>query len=178
MQGQCQPHRTLDRDGIHPTAATAPTPTPPLRTPARTRPPAPTPLPAPHPHEVVGDGCKVKSCKAAGSMRDLSFDIYYSTERTGAPRDIAEGYSDTGRAQWDVSQGDVSTQCDSIYFPRFLRGVTFPAETVITGKRHRNPKSHFFENTNIFRCTPVVEQLSFLYPSFRINIFSDSFVKF
>jgi hypothetical protein len=30
-------------------------------------------------------------------------------------------YSDTGRAQWDVSQWDVSTQCDSIYFPRFRR---------------------------------------------------------
>jgi len=40
----------------------------------------------------------------------LSFDIYYSTERTGAPRDMAEGYSDTGRAQWDVSQWDVSTR--------------------------------------------------------------------
>ena len=32
---------------------------------------------------------------------------------------MAEGYSDTGRAQWDVSQWDVSTRSDRIYFPRF-----------------------------------------------------------
>jgi len=34
---------------------------------------------------------------------------------------MAEGYSDTGRAQWDVSQWDVSTRCERIYFPRFWR---------------------------------------------------------
>ena len=35
------------------------------------------------------------------------------------------------RAQWDVSQWDVSTPVPKIYFPRFLKGVTFPVETVI-----------------------------------------------
>ena len=70
---------------------------------------------------------------ASENFEQLRFKLSYSTERTGAPRDMAEGYSDT--SQWDVS-----TRWRQNLFFLFFGGydissgnghMTFPAESVI-----------------------------------------------
>ena len=70
---------------------------------------------------------------ASENFEQLRFKLSYSTERTGAPRDMAEGYSDTGRAQWDVSQWDVSTRWRQNLYGKRSFSVTTPCASPTKG---------------------------------------------